>query len=54
MHRPGSKAGSRGGGALALIAIFGTVVAVALVLATFERLSTLVPMARTVSVQAMQ
>ena len=55
MHRPGSKAGSRGdGGALALIAIFGTVVAVALALATFERLGTLVPMARTVAVQAMQ
>lgn len=54
MHRPGSNAGGRSdGGALALIAICGTVVAVALVVAAFDRLGTLVPMARTVAVQAM-
>jgi|DewCreStandDraft_4_1066084.scaffolds.fasta_scaffold07977_9 hypothetical protein len=55
MRKPGPNAGSGSdGGALALMAICGTVVAVALVLATFDRLGTLVPMARTVAVQAMQ
>jgi hypothetical protein len=55
MRKPGSNAeGHDDGGALALIAICGMVVAVGLLVATFDRLGTLVPMARTVAVQAMR
>jgi hypothetical protein len=54
MRKPGSNAeGRNDGGALALIAICGLVVAAGLLLAAFDRLATLVPMARTVAVQAM-
>lgn len=53
MHTPGSNAEDHGGGALALIAICGMVVAVALLVATLDRLGTLVPMAHTVAVRAM-
>lgn len=52
MHKPGSNAEDHGdGGALALIAICGMVVAVGLLAATFDRFGTLVPMARTVAFQ---
>ncbi len=50
-----SKAESRSdgdGGALALLAICGMVVAVGLMVATFDRLGTLVPMARAAATQA--
>jgi hypothetical protein len=54
MRRPGSNAEFRDGGALALIAICGMVLAVGLLVATVDRLGTLVPMARTAAVQAMR
>lgn len=55
MRKVRSDADSRSdGGALALLAICGMVVAVGLLIATLDRLGTLVPMVRTVAVQAIE